>query len=305
MVYLILAVLCGASLAVCFKMFRKLGIDTFQGVFVNYLTAIAVSLVLSGNGAESLGTSIMAAIRAPWSWLAIVEGLFFMGGILVLAASTQRSGVAVTNVSARASMAFAVVACYFAFHEQAPDWFAIALILVGMYLIFGNVGRFFKGAGASGKGLESSGKGEKADVWSSLLPVAVFLTYGICDFLLKYLKAQIGTDGNQGNIMLFIFSTAAVFCVIAYLVRGHFSEHPFSWKAIPGGIVLGLFNSSCTALMLKALGVMDAVVFYPLYNVGVVFLSLLIGVMFFKEKLRPVQICGIVLATAAIVLLLV
>lgn len=289
MVYLILAVLCGASLSVCFKIFRKIGIDTYQGVFVNYLTAIVVSLIMSGNGAESLGESIQAAIRAPWAWLAMIEGLFFMGGILVLAASTQRSGVAVTNVSARASLAIPVIACYFAFNEQAPNWLAIILILLAMYLIFGNIGV----------------RKEKFDIKDSLLPVAVFLTYGVCDFLLKYLKAQIGTDGNQGNIMLFIFSTAALYCIAAYIFRGHYSEHPFNWKALPGGIILGLFNSFCTALMLKALGLMDASLFYPLYNVGVVFLSLLIGVLFFKEKLRPVQIGGIVLASAAIVLLLI
>lgn len=288
MVYLILAVLCGASLSVCFKIFRKIGIDTYQGVFVNYLTAIVVSLIMSGNGAESLGESIQAAIRAPWAWLAMIEGLFFMGGILVLAASTQRSGVAVTNVSARASLAIPVIACYFAFNEQAPNWLAIILILLAMYLIFGNIGV----------------RKEKFDIKDSLLPVAVFLTYGVCDFLLKYLKAQIGTDGNQGNIMLFIFSTAALYCIAAYIFRGHYSEHPFNWKAIPGGIILGLFNSFCTALMLKALGLMDASLFYPLYNVGVVFLSLLIGVLFFKEKLRAIQIGGIVLASAAIVLLL-
>lgn len=289
MVYLILAVLCGASLSVCFKIFRKIGIDTYQGVFVNYLTAIVVSLIMSGNGAESLGESIQAAIRAPWAWLAMIEGLFFMGGILVLAASTQRSGVAVTNVSARASLAIPVIACYFAFNEQAPNWLAIILILLAMYLIFGNIGV----------------RKEKFDIKDSLLPVAVFLTYGVCDFLLKYLKAQIGTDGNQGNIMLFIFSTAALYCIAAYIFRGHYSEHPFNWKAIPGGIILGLFNSFCTALMLKALGLMDASLFYPLYNVGVVFLSLLIGVLFFKEKLRAIQIGGIVLASAAIVLLLI
>ncbi len=288
MVYLILAVLCGASLSVCFKIFRKIGIDTYQGVFINYLTAIVVSLIMSGNGAESLGESIQAAIRAPWAWLAMIEGLFFMGGILVLAASTQRSGVAVTNVSARASLAIPVIACYFAFNEQAPNWLAIILILLAMYLIFGNIGV----------------RKEKFDIKDSLLPVAVFLTYGVCDFLLKYLKAQIGNQGNQGNIMLFIFSTAALYCIAAYIFRGHYSEHPFNWKAIPGGIILGLFNSFCTALMLKALGLMDASLFYPLYNVGVVFLSLLIGVLFFKEKLRAIQIGGIVLASAAIVLLL-
>lgn len=289
MIYLILAVLCGASLSVCFKIFRKIGIDTFQGVFVNYLTAIAVSLVLSGSGAASLGESIRSAIAAPWAWMALVEGLFFMGGILVLAASTQHSGVAVTNVSARASMAFPVVASYLVFHEQAPSWLAIIVILAAMYMIFGNIGV----------------KGEKPQLRDSLLPVAVFLTYGICDFLLKVLKAKVGADGNQGNIMLFIFSAAAMFCIVAYLVRGNFREHPFNWKAIPGGIILGLFNSFCTALMLKALGVMDAVVFYPLYNVGVVFLSLMIGILFFGEKLRRVQAGGIVLAVAGIVMLLV
>jgi len=286
MVYLILAVLCGASLAVCFKIFRKIGIDTYQGVFVNYLTAITVSLVMSGNGTESLGDSIRTAVQAPWAWLAIIEGLFFMGGILVLAASTQRSGVAVTNVSARASMAIPVAACYFMYHETAPNWLGIALVFVAMYLIFGNIG----------------GKQEKYSFKDSLLPVAVFLTYGVCDLLLKVLKAQ---AGKEGNIMLFIFSTAALFCVVAYLIRGHYSEHPFSWKAIPGGVILGLFNSFCTALMLKALGVMDASLFYPLYNVGVVLISLLVGVLFFKESLRPVQIGGIVLAGAAIVLLVV
>ena len=57
--------------------------------------------------------------------------------------------------------------------------------------------------------------------------------------------------------------------------------------------------------MLKALGVMDASLFYPLYNVGVVLISLLVGVLFFKESLRPVQIGGIVLAGAAIVLLVI
>lgn len=298
MVYLILAVLCGASLSVCFKLFRRIGIDTYQGVFINYLTAIGVSLLMNGSAAESIGAGIRTAAQAPWAWLAIVEGLFFMGGIIVLAASTQRSGVAVTNVSARASLAFTVVACYLAFGEQAPNWLGIIMVLVAMYLIFGNVGTDH-GKGSMDDGTMDGGPS------GSLMPVAVFLTYGTCDFLLKYLKYIAGAGDNQAGIMLLIFSAAAVFCVLVYLIRGHYSEHPFSWKAIPGGMVLGLLNSFCTAFMLKALDVMDSVVFYPLYNVGVVFISLLVGVLFFKESLRPVQVGGIMLAAAGIVLLVI
>jgi len=297
MVYLILAIICGASLAVCFKLFRKLGIDTLQGVFFNYIVAIIVSLALSSAGAEGgsvlagAAHSIKVAATAPWTWLAVIEGLLFMGGILVLAASTQRSGVALTNVSARASLALTVIACWLMFDESAPNWLAIAMVLVGMYLIFGNVG--------------SKAERSKFSFKDSWLPLAVFAVYGACDILLKGLKVWAGKDGNQGNIMLFIFGTACIFCIITYLVRGNFKQHPFSWKAIVGGVILGLFNSGCTAFMLKALGTMDAGIFYPIYNVGVVVASLLIGVLFFKEKIRTIQLGGIILAAAAIVLLLV
>ena len=97
---------------------------------------------------------------------------------------------------------------------------------------------------------------------------------------------------------------AALFCLLAYLLRGHYREHPLDWKAIPGGIFLGLMNSGCTALMMKALGVMDAAVFFPCYNVGVVLVTLLTGIFAFREKLRGIQFAGIATALAAMVLLL-
>ena len=63
-------------------------------------------------------------------------------------------------------------------------------------------------------------------------------------------------------------------------------------------------NSGCTALMMKALGVMDAAVFFPCYNVGVVLVTLLTGIFAFREKLRGIQYAGIATALAAMVLLL-
>lgn len=287
MVFLFIAIIFGTSLSICFKVFKKIGLDSLQGIFINYLTAIAVSLLMSGSGAASLGHAISSAIAAPWVWLAVFEGVLFMCGILVLAVSTQKSGIAVTNVAARASLVLPVVASWLVFHEGQPKWAVLALLLVAMVLIFGNIG-----------------KGEKMSAQSLALPLLVFLVYGACDFFLKVLKSKLG-DGNEGNIMLFIFSTAALCCLVAYLLRGHFKEHPLDWRALPGGIVLGLFNSGCTALMMKALGRMEAVVFFPIYNAGVVCLSLFAGVVLFKEKLSAVQLCGIALAMVSIVLFII
>lgn len=286
MLFLIFAVLCGASLSFCFKIFKKMGIDSLQCIFFNYLTAIAVSIFLNGADPASIAKTVHIANEENWLLLAIIEGFFFMGGFLVMAASTHRAGVAITNVSARASMVIPVVASYLIYKEAAPSWFALVLMLVAMVMIFGQAG--------------SGGKLSWRD-W--ILPVGVMLEYGICDFLLKVLRAGASAEG-QGGIMLFIFTTAAISCGVCYLIRGNFRDHGFSWKSVPGGILLGLLNSGCTALMLKALGQMDAVLFYPLYNAGVVFLSLVAGIIFFKEKLRGIQIGGILLATLSIVLML-
>ncbi len=287
MLYLFLAVLCGTLLSVCFKIFRILGIDSLQGIFVNYLTAIAVSLLLSGEGFSGMGRAVAGAISAPWLPLAVLEGALFMGGILVLAISTQKSGIAVTNVAARASLILPVAASWAVYREGQPRWILITLVILSMFLIFGNIG-----------------KGEKFYFRKSALPLLVFLIYGACDFFLKALKSRLG-DGSEGDIMLFIFGTAALCCLAVYLARGRFAEHPLNWKALPGGIALGLFNSSCTALMMKALGLMDGVVFFPLYNVGVVCLSIFTGVMFFGERLSRIQIAGIILALVCLVLFLI
>lgn len=285
MIYLLAAIVCGAFISISFKLFRKFGIDSLQGIFVNYITAMAVSVALSGQGVN-MGAIFGTAFSSSWLWLAIVEGFFFMGGIVVMSVSTQRSGLAITNVAGRASMIIPVVASWLVYRQGSPRWLLIAIIICSMILIF-----------------SKSADKQKLRAADIVPPLGVFFFFGICDFLLKVLKSRLG-DTPEGNAMLFIFSTAALFCLLAYLLRGHYREHPLDWKAIPGGIFLGLMNSGCTALMMKALGVMDAAVFFPCYNVGVVLVTLLTGIFAFREKLRGIQFAGIATALAAMVLLL-
>ena len=42
---------------------------------------------------------------------------------------------------------------------------------------------------------------------------------------------------------------------------------------------------------------------YPIYNIGVILISTLVSIMFFKEKLNALNIVGLILAVVAIFLI--
>ena len=96
---------------------------------------------------------------------------------------------------------------------------------------------------------------------------------------------------------------ASIASLLTCLIGGSFKKHPLKWRGVLGGLALGLFNCGCTWGMLKALGVMSTGTFYPLYNIGIVIVATLIGVIAFKEKLRWLQVVGLLVAIGAIVLI--
>ena len=52
--------------------------------------------------------------------------------------------------------------------------------------------------------------------------------------------------------------------------------------------------------MLRALAAMPTGTFYPIYNIGIVLVATLAGLLFFGERLKWVQVAGLLLAIAAI-----
>ena len=47
---------------------------------------------------------------------------------------------------------------------------------------------------------------------------------------------------------------------------------------------------------------MSTGLYYPLYNIGIVLVAALSGILFFNERLKWAQVAGLVLAVAAIAL---
>jgi len=304
MVFLILAILCGSLFSIIFKLCQRHDVDGRQVTLFNYAVAFLFTLLpIVARTVFDPGTSASDYIPGASSWLlAVVQGLLFTFGFIVMDRSTQRSGVALTTVCARASLILPVLLSWILLSQPAPSWLPVILVVAAMALIIGPTETRPAGRAATG------GPGRYAIMFALL---GVFLVFGCSDFFLKVVQHTID-KGHSGNPVLIerqlsaltciIFLMASVASLVVCAVSGSFRKHRVKWSTVGWGALLGFANIGCTSCMLRALAAMPTGLFYPLYNIGIVIVATLVGLLFFGERLKWVQVGGLVLAIAAIAL---
>ena len=304
MVFLILAILCGSLFSIIFKLCQRHDVDGRQVTLFNYAVAFLFTfLPIVARTVFDPGTSASDYIPGASSWLlAVVQGLLFTFGFIVMDRSTQRSGVALTTVCARASLILPVLLSWILLSQPAPSWLPVILVVAAMALIIGPTETRPAGRAATG------GPGRHAIMFALL---GVFLVFGCSDFFLKVVQHTVD-KGHSGNPVLIerqlsaltciIFLMASVASLVVCAVSGSFRKHRVKWSTVGWGALLGFANIGCTSCMLRALAAMPTGLFYPLYNIGIVIVATLVGLLFFGERLKWVQVGGLVLAIAAIAL---
>jgi len=297
MIYLLIAAVCGTLFSIIFKVCQRRGVDTMQAILFNYVTGILVAWIPLFIKQASGGPEVVNPFAQNWIWLALLQGFFFMSGFIVMALSTRHCGVALTTVAARASLIIPVILSWILLAGPAPQWIPVTLVIIALVII------------AFGKKAENSGK---ATEWKAFtLFFFVFLFYGIADFSLKAVQntvsLQYGNDSTLVNRQLTaltgtIFLMAALLSLLVVLFRPKSQRKAWSWRPVVAGGLLGLANLACTTCILRSLTILPAGTFFPLYNIGIVILGTLAGILLFKEKIRPVQYLGLLLAIVAIIL---
>lgn len=298
MIYLLIAAVCGTLFSIVFKVCQRRGIDTMQAILFNYVTGILVAWIPLFVKQLTGGPAVVNPFAQSWIWLALLQGFFFMSGFIVMALSTRHCGVALTTVAARASLIVPVILSWIILAGPAPQWIPVTLIIAALIII------------AFGKRTEKAT--EKTTEWKAyMLFFFVFLFYGIADFSLKYVQNTVslhcGDDSTLVSRQLTaltgtIFLMAALLSLLVVLFRPKSQKSPFSWRSAAVGALLGLANLACTTCILRSLTILPAATFFPLYNIGIVILGTLAGILLFKEKIRPVQYFGLLLAIVAIIL---
>ena len=98
---------------------------------------------------------------------------------------------------------------------------------------------------------------------------------------------------------MYTFLTDLVACIILAF-RG--KEKP-SLKEVGYGFALGIPNFFSARLLLKSIEHLPAVLVYPTVSVAIILVVTMVGMIFFKEKLKPRQLAGIGAILVALVLL--
>lgn len=315
MIYLLIAILCGSLFSVVFKLCQQRGIDTFQAILFNYVTAFLVTWLPVLWSWIRGGNAPVNPFSERWLWMAAIQGFFFCFGFALMSHSTRLNGVALTNAAARASLVLPVVASWLLLSQPAPAWFPVMLVIVALLMIV----------------VQPSGsKGALGRAW--LFLVLVFFFYGVSDFSLKLVQHAVSTQhaGDESLIArnlsaltgcIFFFAMCYSLITVVWknrtalrLRRKNPDTRPekqtsantpisTSWREVGAGAVLGVANMACTWCMLRGLNVLPTGIYYPLYNIGIVIVGTLFGVLLFRERLQPLQYVGLALAMLAIAIL--
>lgn len=177
---------------------------------------------------------------------------------------------------------------------NALQWIAIVLTLVAFLI------------------LNMPKKGEKATLPFLISCTVLGIANGVYGILMNSQQVMTGNTENAGMIV-FTFGTCAVLSFVMLLLPAK-GEKPalgtavrsaftFNGTCIAWGLASALSASVAVNILMWILSKVNVAVVYAFTNGGVLLVSVLISLLFLGEKCTVSKAVGIVLATAAIVML--
>lgn len=283
MIYLVLAIVFSTGVFVTMRIFKRFEMDNHQALMWNYIFATITGFLICRHY-----DTVPQLVHESWFGLSLLTGFWFIFTYLLMTASAQSSGITITSLSSKLSVVLPTLAGVLIFQEHLNLKVSIGIVLalVALVLVVGGNGK----------------PTDKIQITKLLLPLLIFFGTGIGDILMK-LNEQHNTAHNMGFMIAFIYLIATLFGIIlvAYdLIRG---KSKWQNKSILGGVALGVINFFSTYCVFHAMRYFDNVVLFPIYNIGVVCLTALVGWLLFKEKLTWKNYLGLAIAIIAVVLI--
>ncbi len=286
MLYLILSIVFSVLLLVNFRLHPTYKIDTTQAIVFNYWVCALLGWFLL-----PAGTTFTMYWSADITYYALLLGLGFIVVFMLSGASTLQSGITVTSLANNMSLAIPVLFNLLIFNTtQSFGW----LNYIGLGLAFLAVY------------LSTWKKSDKEDVENKsnnlTLPLWVFLMYGLTNTAFNYLNLKYVTA--SGTTIAFML-TACLGAIVSGLFLLIYQRKPIAVRNLIAAIPLGIPNFLSFYFLLKALDVYknNGAYVLPVYNIGVIVVSTVVALFFFKEKLAKWNWIGLVFALVAIVLI--
>jgi len=273
------AIACSVAVSVLLKLARSHNLQIAQSILVNYAVASALTLLL-------LKPNLAVLAEPSIHWLLLISlGILLPSVFLIMAKAVASAGIALSDAAQRLSLFIPLLMAFLIFAEplNMSKLAGIALALAAL------IGLIYRPSG-------HAHKNTKQTTW---ILIGVWLGYGVIDVTFKQL-AKTGAAFSASLLASFVLSGCLL---LLWLLVRKTKWHPASLAA---GIILGLLNFGNIYAYIRAHQTFpeNPTLVFTAMNIGVICMGALIGVALFKEKLHRVNVLGIALAVAAIVLLI-
>lgn len=285
MIFLALSIIASTLIFVIFRLFASYNINTLQAIVVNYFVACSCGVIGYQNSIE-----LSAIPQYNWFYYTLALGALFIIVFNLMAITTQHSGLSVVSVATKMALVIPIAFGLWYYQEPLGPFKAagIVLALIAVYLV-----------------ALKKDSGIILQKRNLVFPMLVFLGSGLIDTSLNFLQNDFITDKTL--IPLFsstIFMTAGVIGIMVLVAQKIKGVLVLEFKNIIAGIVLGIPNYFSIYFLVKALrsDLFDSSGIFTINNVGIVIVSTLLGIVFFKEQLSIKNWIGITLAVISIAL---
>lgn len=303
MIFLVVAVLCSVAVSVLLKILRQQHIDIRQTILAGYPVAFLLTWGLFEPQTADIATLPVAA----WA-IVMALGILLPLVFILLGRAIGTVGIIATDAAQRLSLLIPIIAAFVLFGETVTFQRMIGigigfLALAALAYRRPHSPMFQSDAKAAPV---TPAQGEDATQTSSIsskLPTVFWLTsvwlgYGVIDILFK----QVAKQGSAFSLILFLSFGIAGLLLFGYLLR---CRVRWQSRALVAGVLLGLLNIGNIYAYIKAhqlLSDAPSIVFTGM-NVGVIALATVIGVVIFSERLRKINIVGLILAICCVTVL--
>jgi len=251
--------------------------ETLWGVILgNYLTAASIMalLVLSNGGGN---------VSAFTIGLGAMTGLTYSAGMYLNLKLMGKRGAAITSSMIQLAVLIPIGVSVFFYGETISSTQLIGIILA-----------------VSSLPLLAAKPMEKLELDREVIPmILVAITVVGFSQLSSKILVQSGLEAQNNYFFLAVFSSAAL------LVS------PLAWRNRSGikrrdglfGLGVGMFNVAANRFLLLALTTLPGAIVFPVSSAGSLLLVSISAIILFKEKVSRVNLAGILLTLAAVVLI--
>ncbi len=269
MIYLLLSVLSSVLIGNLLMVFnQKKGADIVAIFLGNYFVASLFSL-----SNANLGNCEIGALELGF---AILAGFLFLYNFYLYSINIKVNGLSLSAGVMRSAVLIPIMISIFVFYEKLSIevGLGIAIVLASFWLLSG-----------------------KSKLGNLIWLLALFLITGGTDLTMKVISEFGRLDQNL--YLFFLFSAAFVFTLFWIILQ----KRPFDNRSILYGFALGIPNQLSSLFFLRGLGTVPASIAFPLVASGVVMISIICDVLFWKRRFVLRQRIAFALLVSGIILI--